>query len=410
MAKIGRNDPCPCGSGKKYKHCCMEKDNNVIDMNRRLISQDAGKFQSALANYAITHYEEPLTEVLEDHMERYDFGIPTSNEEAFMSLYFPWAIFNVKMEDGGTIFQRFLDQKGSDYRSATVEAMTQLTPTPSVYEWGASLGRDQYAIRDLVSDKEWTLSFREDDPPTQGTPVVGILIPAINEFLMSMTDFPPDYQNDVAEWMKQIDVETGESLVKQAFPKILHDVIELSEEYGDAEEPTYESLNEQQKGVADLFVQINRERLSQEALDLGITVWAEYCSEQEPTIRKKSIHAAALEYLVGMMAGSGGMTQKELADKYQVSVTSISQRYQDMQYIMFEAFEEFMEGIVPNLFGEEEDGEDEENEPNFHDIRMFMEQELYGLKRALEVEDKDFDSKEEAQQFLNESMNQDDPS
>jgi hypothetical protein len=22
-AKIGRNDPCPCGSGKKYKICCM---------------------------------------------------------------------------------------------------------------------------------------------------------------------------------------------------------------------------------------------------------------------------------------------------------------------------------------------------------------------------------------------------
>ena len=24
--KVGRNDPCPCGSGKKYKHCCMGKD------------------------------------------------------------------------------------------------------------------------------------------------------------------------------------------------------------------------------------------------------------------------------------------------------------------------------------------------------------------------------------------------
>ena len=22
---IGRNDPCPCGSGRKYKHCCMPK-------------------------------------------------------------------------------------------------------------------------------------------------------------------------------------------------------------------------------------------------------------------------------------------------------------------------------------------------------------------------------------------------
>ena len=26
MAKIGRNDRCPCGSGKKYKHCCMAQD------------------------------------------------------------------------------------------------------------------------------------------------------------------------------------------------------------------------------------------------------------------------------------------------------------------------------------------------------------------------------------------------
>jgi SEC-C motif len=26
MAKIGRNDRCPCGSGKKYKQCCLAKD------------------------------------------------------------------------------------------------------------------------------------------------------------------------------------------------------------------------------------------------------------------------------------------------------------------------------------------------------------------------------------------------
>lgn len=26
---IGRNDPCPCGSGKKFKHCCMGKENNT---------------------------------------------------------------------------------------------------------------------------------------------------------------------------------------------------------------------------------------------------------------------------------------------------------------------------------------------------------------------------------------------
>lgn len=25
--KIGRNEKCPCGSGKKYKHCCLESGN-----------------------------------------------------------------------------------------------------------------------------------------------------------------------------------------------------------------------------------------------------------------------------------------------------------------------------------------------------------------------------------------------
>lgn len=28
--KTGRNDPCPCGSGKKYKHCCWAKDKGIL--------------------------------------------------------------------------------------------------------------------------------------------------------------------------------------------------------------------------------------------------------------------------------------------------------------------------------------------------------------------------------------------
>ncbi len=26
LKRIGRNDPCPCGSGKKYKKCCLKKN------------------------------------------------------------------------------------------------------------------------------------------------------------------------------------------------------------------------------------------------------------------------------------------------------------------------------------------------------------------------------------------------
>ena len=30
---IGRNDPCHCGSGKKYKNCCLKKDNSSMKSN-----------------------------------------------------------------------------------------------------------------------------------------------------------------------------------------------------------------------------------------------------------------------------------------------------------------------------------------------------------------------------------------
>lgn len=39
MNKIGRNDPCPCGSGNKYKKCCLAKDN--LNASRRREEQQA---------------------------------------------------------------------------------------------------------------------------------------------------------------------------------------------------------------------------------------------------------------------------------------------------------------------------------------------------------------------------------
>lgn len=36
--KIGRNDPCPCGSGKKYKHCCLLKESMSSQLQRQFDS------------------------------------------------------------------------------------------------------------------------------------------------------------------------------------------------------------------------------------------------------------------------------------------------------------------------------------------------------------------------------------
>ena len=46
MNKIGRNDPCPCGSGKKYKRCCEKKE---AQLNRQELPR--GRFRYEPGSY-----------------------------------------------------------------------------------------------------------------------------------------------------------------------------------------------------------------------------------------------------------------------------------------------------------------------------------------------------------------------
>jgi tetratricopeptide (TPR) repeat protein len=47
MAKPGRNDRCPCGSGKKYKACCLPRDEAAE--RERLAAEQAGRDERAEA-------------------------------------------------------------------------------------------------------------------------------------------------------------------------------------------------------------------------------------------------------------------------------------------------------------------------------------------------------------------------
>ena len=48
MAKPGRNDPCPCGSGNKYKKCCLPKEEGVE--REQLAKVEARRAESAAAH------------------------------------------------------------------------------------------------------------------------------------------------------------------------------------------------------------------------------------------------------------------------------------------------------------------------------------------------------------------------
>ncbi len=57
MAKIGRNDRCPCGSGKKYKQCCLAGDEAAARAARPAQPAAVPARRSSLASYVQEHDE-----------------------------------------------------------------------------------------------------------------------------------------------------------------------------------------------------------------------------------------------------------------------------------------------------------------------------------------------------------------
>ena len=62
--KISRNDPCPCGSGKKYKHCCYGKQGNNPELNALM-----AEIRQIMLDKEFGSLEE-VQAFLDSHMER----------------------------------------------------------------------------------------------------------------------------------------------------------------------------------------------------------------------------------------------------------------------------------------------------------------------------------------------------
>lgn len=76
--KIGRNDPCPCGSGKKYKECCLLKTGKpypvIIDKTSKQMIELAYKHR----NHFDLNYKKPVEELRLNLIDKIDHKISES--------------------------------------------------------------------------------------------------------------------------------------------------------------------------------------------------------------------------------------------------------------------------------------------------------------------------------------------
>jgi tetratricopeptide (TPR) repeat protein len=73
MAKPGRNDHCPCGSGKKYKKCCLAKD-EAAEREAAAVVRTARDVQQAEKRQGLHEVREALAAGLAGHAPDDIFG------------------------------------------------------------------------------------------------------------------------------------------------------------------------------------------------------------------------------------------------------------------------------------------------------------------------------------------------
>src|SRR5438309_10564240 len=64
--KIGRNDPCRCGSGKKYKHCCLPGYAPSIDNLWARQHEESDRLTRAMRRIAAHQFGAPIYEARHD--------------------------------------------------------------------------------------------------------------------------------------------------------------------------------------------------------------------------------------------------------------------------------------------------------------------------------------------------------
>ncbi len=121
MSGVGRNDPCPCGSGKKYKRCCLGKDAPAPG------AWTAGERDSALASLMRFSRRAELDAdraAAETTFwgKRLDRLTPAEAREALdveqsRFGFHEWFVFDCPLGGGGTVVERFLAREGGGLRS-----------------------------------------------------------------------------------------------------------------------------------------------------------------------------------------------------------------------------------------------------------------------------------------------------
>jgi hypothetical protein len=342
MSMIGRNDPCYCGSGKKYKKCCLHKEEQTREVSFH---------QEGLIKFALENYQQELAARTSEYVKKYPVG--KDQEQTYANIAVCWEVFCSEIKDGKTPVELYLDKVKASVEPEVTEILSGWTTTvPSLYEVVEQKTGFIFTVKDIWTDKVYDVTINAADKPKTDSALLGTLVSnGINyEFYVGYVEMPVSelpLLKDAVEKLQPL--AEAKEIFKNQFPAVLQlSLIDISagvpqpkadSKAAKTEKPASENtetpkesdeIDEKYTAVTELV----KANAGTEVVKEAEKLWSEYINESKPAIRKEEIYAAALDYLVSKDIRGIASTQAETAKKYGVSPASLSSRYREMKELL----------------------------------------------------------------------------
>lgn len=319
---VKRNDPCPCGSGKKYKKCCD------------------GKQQISVETVAIEELERVLQTFYLEYPERKDVRAyiehvgtwqPKLESVLQRELIEAIALDDFFFHQEPSIWKGYLKKmKKKTVRPSTLKVLDGWSQ-PKLFIGSVSAVEEKYfKATHVLSNEEIYIRRENDKPIPEGMYVFAFILPdgtkkEMNHLAVStLIFFPQNHEKVFAELKKsfvasekKVDVFLKEDHL--SFWELL-----VSNGYKGEEFTSFESGVLTQ--VKEFLEQNERETAPMLAL------LEDYLIEGQPTARKEAaIAAGAIRYgQEKELFESLSLTVKEIAATFDISASSLTKYYQDL--------------------------------------------------------------------------------
>ena len=161
--KIGRNDPCPCGSGKKYKRCCLEQQSATYSLWAQQ-RDESDELTRAMIRYVRDSHQDLALDAWEDfHLGKVTRRFSWTADEQM--IFMPYFLFHWNpafvgrrkkaLPDGGVIAHSFLRANGLQLSDLQRQILDQAMKQPaSFYQVVTSKPGESFQLADVLTGSQ----------------------------------------------------------------------------------------------------------------------------------------------------------------------------------------------------------------------------------------------------------------